>query len=94
VNYELEQFGLAIRCPRTDKSALLVAQNYPWSEEGAFLLETAVAGEPGGSRKRQRVMLGLNLPIMDLMAYDGSRSFGVNWYLRLAEKMKNDHFRR
>ena len=86
VNYELDRLGLSARCPKTGKSALLVAiwdRNSPQSR-GRFQFVTKI-----NERRNNYNCTSGDVPYLELMAYDGTRDIGINWHDRVNQG-KND----
>jgi hypothetical protein len=62
VNGQLRQLGLAVRCPKTGRAAILVADLGPNPEKGRFQIQTV--------HDRKRTLSSVDLPDFSLMPAD------------------------
>jgi hypothetical protein len=62
VNGQLRQLGLAVRCPKTNRAAILLADHGPNPEKGRFQVQTV--------HDRKRTLSSVELPEFGLMPAD------------------------
>jgi hypothetical protein len=87
-NAELQRLGLAIRCPKTGRSALLVADGYGDEVGGRFTLKIQL--ECGRETHRTH---SYELPVLQLMADDRTRSTRKERF-QWAQRVIAEHQRR
>jgi len=75
VNYELSLLGLSVSCPKTGRAALLLAHPGRHAHEGRFVLQ--ILTEDG---RRSVKTASQELPYLNLMPYNMTREYGVDWY--------------
>ncbi len=77
VNGQLRQLGLAVRCPKTGRAAILLADHGPNPEKGRFQVQTA--------HDRKRTLSSVELPEFALMPADLRQD-----YVKSPQKKQSD----